>query len=82
MTRVGRSVTQPWRVLLALTMTYQNNAELEAVLQIARRFQEEGRSYRIITPYEAQRTAIENEMKVRDLIAKDKVFAVDSFQGK
>jgi hypothetical protein len=68
--------------LAALTVTCQNDAELDAILQIARRFQEEGRSYRIITPYEAQRTAIENEMNVRDLIAKDKVFAVDSFQGK
>jgi superfamily I DNA and/or RNA helicase len=65
-----------------LTSTSQNEAELEAVLQVARRFQEEGRSYRIITPYDSQRTAIENEMKVRDLDAKDKVFNVDSFQGK
>ncbi|KAF9525642.1 AAA domain-containing protein, partial [Crepidotus variabilis] len=39
------------------------------------------KSYRIITPYEGQRSLIENAMKKADLQWGDKCFNVDSFQG-
>ncbi|KAF7970074.1 hypothetical protein HWV62_25050 [Athelia sp. TMB] len=59
----------------------KNLAELEVVLQIAEQLQEQGKSYRFITPYDAMRTAVESEMKERGLSWADKCFNVDSFQG-
>jgi len=59
----------------------KNLEELEAVLQIAEQLQTQNRSYRIITPYDSMRTAIEAEMKERGLSWADKCFNVDAFQG-
>jgi superfamily I DNA and/or RNA helicase len=50
-------------------------------LKIAKKLEEDGHSYRIITPYDAQRSLIEDEMKVKKLQWEDKCFNVDSFQG-
>jgi len=61
--------------------SFKNLAELEAVLQIAEQLQIQGKSFRIITPYDAQRNALEDGMKNRELNWKDKCFNVDSFQG-
>lgn len=44
--------------------------------------QEDEENFRIITPYDAQRTALENDLKAAGLQWKDKCFNVDSFQGK
>jgi regulator of nonsense transcripts 1 len=41
-----------------------------------------GRSYRIITPYDAQRGLLEDALKKEKIPWEDKVFCVDSFQGK
>lgn len=49
---------------------------------IARKYIKEGKSYRIITPYDAQRNAIENSLKKAGLTWKDTCFNVDSFQGE
>ena len=38
-------------------------------------------SYKIITPYDAQRTLIENRLKSAHLVWQNKCFNVDSFQG-
>jgi hypothetical protein len=51
------------------------------VLAIARRMENLNLSYRIITPYDAQRSFIESQLKDDELKWKDKVFNVDSFQG-
>ena len=59
----------------------QNSLEKNAVLKLAKHFESEQLSYRIITPYEAQRSSIEEDMKEADLEWGDKVFNVDSFQG-
>jgi hypothetical protein len=48
---------------------------LARVLQAARR------SFRIITPYDAQRARIEDALKAGGLKWEDTVFNVDSFQG-
>jgi superfamily I DNA and/or RNA helicase len=61
---------------------HKNLAELEAVLQIAEQLQNQGKSFRIITPYDAQRNALEEGMKKCKLDWKDKCFNVDSFQGQ
>jgi superfamily I DNA and/or RNA helicase len=55
--------------------------ERKAVLKLATHFELQGRKYRIITPYESQRSSIEEDMKEADLQWGDKVFNVDSFQG-
>ncbi|KAH9058402.1 P-loop containing nucleoside triphosphate hydrolase protein [Lactarius vividus] len=58
-----------------------NRQEVKAVTLIAERLQEKGISYRIITPYDAQRSALEQALKDNELIWENKCFNVDSFQG-
>ncbi|KIK19672.1 hypothetical protein PISMIDRAFT_658785, partial [Pisolithus microcarpus 441] len=58
-----------------------NLAEARVVVQIAGAYQMEGLDYRIITPYDAQRSLIEHELQAANLRHEDKVFNVDSFQG-
>lgn len=60
----------------------QNELERQTVLKIAAKLQEEDKEYKIITPYDAQRSLLENEMKQMGLVWQDKCFNVDSFQGK
>ncbi len=49
---------------------------------MAQHLQDESKSYRIITPYDAQRNASESDMKdTEGLEWNDKCFNVDSFQG-
>ena len=48
---------------------------------LAQHLQDENISFRIITPYDAQRSALEQALKVEDLNWEDKCFNVDSFQG-
>ncbi|KAH9917836.1 P-loop containing nucleoside triphosphate hydrolase protein [Fomitopsis serialis] len=61
--------------------SWMNAPERQAVLKIAAKMQEEGKEYRIITPYDAQRSLIEEDMKAMGLAWQDKCFNVDSFQG-
>ena len=48
---------------------------------MAQRYLQEGRDFKIITPYDAQRNAIENALKTAGLAWENTVFNVDSFQG-
>ena len=48
---------------------------------MAQRYLREGKDYKIITPYDAQRNAIENALKTAGLAWENTVFNVDSFQG-
>lgn len=43
--------------------------------------QKEGKKYRILTGYDAQRQQLENALKQASLKWEDIVFNVDSFQG-
>ncbi|KAK7681870.1 hypothetical protein QCA50_015218 [Cerrena zonata] len=61
--------------------SWVNFEEVNAVTCIARKYEYEGKSYRIITPYDAQRHAIEKSLKDSGLKWEDKCFNVDSFQG-
>ena len=48
---------------------------------MAQRYIRERKDFRIITPYDAQRTAIENALQTAGLAWENTVFNVDSFQG-
>ena len=50
-------------------------------MTLAREFKRSGKMFRIITPYDAQRGAIEAALKHAELPWEDTVFNVDSFQG-
>jgi superfamily I DNA and/or RNA helicase len=54
---------------------------VQAAVALARRYHHEGRSYRIINPYDAHRALVEKELKDADLPYEDVSFCVDSFQG-
>ncbi|KAJ7707595.1 P-loop containing nucleoside triphosphate hydrolase protein [Mycena rosella] len=58
-----------------------NFAEVSAAIAEARKCIARGRSYRIITPYDAQRGKLEAALQSAKLPWEDKVFCVDSFQG-
>jgi len=51
------------------------------VVAIARHYTKQNKSFRIITPYDAQRSAIEKALKEEKIPWEDKCFNVDSFQG-
>ncbi|KIJ67000.1 hypothetical protein HYDPIDRAFT_85949 [Hydnomerulius pinastri MD-312] len=61
--------------------SWANHEEALVVVHIARLYQATGKSFRIVTPYDGQRSVIENALKAAKLIWEDKVFNVDSFQG-
>ena len=65
---------------MQLTLS-QNDSEVRVVIQIARRYQTLGKSYRVITPYDGQRNRLEQALKNDGLLWEDKCFNVDSFQG-
>ena len=50
-------------------------------MTLARKYERNGKNFRIITPYDAQRGAIEAALKHAELPWEDTVFNVDSFQG-
>lgn len=59
----------------------KNAEECQAILKLSSILQEKGKRFKIITPYDAQRTLIENELKDSGLKWTDTCFNVDSFQG-
>ncbi|KAJ7678927.1 AAA domain-containing protein, partial [Mycena polygramma] len=63
-------------------VSWINEAEVWAAIREARKCANKGRSYRIITPYDAQRGKIEDALKSEKIPWEDRVFCVDSFQGR
>ncbi|KIJ66999.1 hypothetical protein HYDPIDRAFT_85399 [Hydnomerulius pinastri MD-312] len=61
--------------------SWKNLEECKAILKLASIFQAQEKNFRIITPYDAQRTIIEDGLKEAELEWGDKCFNVDSFQG-
>ena len=59
----------------------QNVEEANYVVRIAKAFHKQGKPYRIITPYDGQRSYIENLLKSGNIPWEDRCFNVDSFQG-
>ncbi|RXW22819.1 hypothetical protein EST38_g3023 [Candolleomyces aberdarensis] len=58
-----------------------NKREAQVVIAVAKQLNESGLAYRIITPYDPQRSYLESELQREKLPHKDKCFNVDSFQG-
>ena len=68
---------------MASLLTYrQNENEVTVIIHLARLYVKQGKQYRVITPYDAQRTLIEKQLELAGLPWEDKCFNVDSFQGK
>ncbi|TFY60455.1 hypothetical protein EVJ58_g5145 [Rhodofomes roseus] len=61
--------------------SWTNRAEADAIVVVARKFHAEGKTYRVITPYDAQRNLLERRLKEAKLPWENKCFNVDSFQG-
>ncbi|RPD74791.1 P-loop containing nucleoside triphosphate hydrolase protein [Lentinus tigrinus ALCF2SS1-7] len=61
--------------------SWHNPIERATVLKITEKLQAEGKQFCIITPYDAQRSYLEKELKEAGLEWEDKCFNVDSFQG-
>lgn len=59
-----------------------NRKEVEAVTLIAEYLENKQTHYKIVTPYEAQRNALERALEEKGLDWHDKCFNVDTFQGK
>ncbi|KJA19523.1 hypothetical protein HYPSUDRAFT_143668 [Hypholoma sublateritium FD-334 SS-4] len=61
--------------------SFKNEYECQAVLQLAEKLQAKEIKFKIITPYAAQTTHIEESLKKENLNWADKCFNVDAFQG-
>ncbi|KAG2146162.1 P-loop containing nucleoside triphosphate hydrolase protein [Suillus bovinus] len=58
-----------------------NQQEISVVIHLARIYNTQGKQFRILTPYDGQRSTIEHQLKLEKLPWEDKCFNVDSFQG-
>ncbi|KAG1778309.1 AAA domain-containing protein [Suillus placidus] len=61
--------------------SWKNPGECQTILRIATMLQAKNKQFRIITPYDAQRSLIEEGLKLGKLDWENKCFNVDSFQG-
>lgn len=59
----------------------QNYREIQVAMSLARKYHNLGKSYRLITPYDAQRSQLESALQAEKLPWEDRCFNVDSFQG-
>ncbi|KAL4064428.1 P-loop containing nucleoside triphosphate hydrolase protein [Scleroderma citrinum] len=66
---------------VSVETSWKNPEECKAIFQLSFIFQGQGKGFKIITPYDAQRTLIENSLKEAELQWEDTCFNVDSFQG-
>ncbi|KAG1887016.1 P-loop containing nucleoside triphosphate hydrolase protein, partial [Suillus subluteus] len=62
--------------------SWMNQQEISVVIHLARIYNTQGKQYRILTPYDGQRSTIERQLELAKLPWEDKCFNVDSFQGK
>ncbi|EIN09738.1 hypothetical protein PUNSTDRAFT_44029 [Punctularia strigosozonata HHB-11173 SS5] len=61
--------------------SFWNPREVQIVVHLVRRLARLNAAFRVITPYDGQRTKLESAIKSNNLPWEDKVFNVDSFQG-
>jgi len=61
--------------------SWMNHREVQVAMRLARKYYLLEKSYRIITPYDAQRSQLESALKAEKLPWEDRCFNVDSFQG-
>jgi len=58
-----------------------NRKEAMVIIEICKKYKAERRQYRIITPYDGQRSLVEQMLKKERMEWEDRCFNVDSFQG-
>ncbi|KAG1821660.1 P-loop containing nucleoside triphosphate hydrolase protein [Suillus subaureus] len=58
-----------------------NQQEMSVVIHLARIYNKQGKQYRILTPYDGQRSSIERQLELANLPWADKCFDVNFFQG-
>jgi hypothetical protein len=78
----GRYATQLRWNMSASPLLYKNEPEISVTIHLARLYHKQGKQYKVITPYDAQRSAIEKQLELAKIPWEDKCFNVDSFQGK
>ncbi|KAG2038451.1 P-loop containing nucleoside triphosphate hydrolase protein [Suillus americanus] len=61
--------------------SWANPQEVSMVIHLARIYHKQGKQFRIITPYDGQRSDMEKQLQSAKLPWKDKCLNVDSFQG-
>ncbi|KAG6813951.1 hypothetical protein H0H92_005206 [Tricholoma furcatifolium] len=61
--------------------SWVNLKEVAIAIKVASTLHKLGKPFRIITPYDAQRSKLESSLKASDIPWEDKCFNVDSFQG-
>ncbi|EGN98886.1 hypothetical protein SERLA73DRAFT_136902 [Serpula lacrymans var. lacrymans S7.3] len=61
--------------------SWVNRKEAGIVVNICRIYEKQSKAFRVITPYDAQRSLIEKELESAKLKWENKCFNVDSFQG-
>ncbi len=59
----------------------QNLREAQAICKLAKTLQSRRESFKVITPYDAQRALLQKLLKIEGLEWENKCFNVDSFQG-
>ena len=69
-------------ILKLILFLLQNEQEAVAVIAIASVLALAQKHFKIITPYDSQRNLIEAKLQSSELFWENKVFTVDSFQGK
>ncbi|KAJ7767924.1 P-loop containing nucleoside triphosphate hydrolase protein, partial [Mycena maculata] len=60
-------------------LSWKNTEEIQTICHLVRRYARTGEDFCVITPYDAQRAAIEQQLKAENL-PHDTVYNVDSFQ--
>jgi len=58
-----------------------NVREAKTIITICKKYKQERKQYRIITPYDGQRSLIEQMLRQERMEWEDRCFNVDSFQG-
>jgi len=75
-------VTPAWQEKGEDGKSWINRKEARTIIEICRKYKTDRREYRIITPYDGQRSLIEQMLKKeKGLEWADRCFNVDSFQG-
>ena len=65
----------------SLTGHSQNPREVAVAVDVAKKLNDQKKRFRIITPYDPQRSLLENALKREGLPWEDKCFNIDAFQG-
>ncbi|KAF9649274.1 hypothetical protein BDM02DRAFT_3095010, partial [Thelephora ganbajun] len=75
------NVTPAWQEKGEDGKSWINRNEARTVIEICKKYKSERRQFRIITPYDGQRSLIEQMLKKEKMEWEDRCFNVDSFQG-